>query len=308
MARATSTVREELIAVHATKACDRRAEAAGLLRSAGSLHLRPGGTFAFEAGHAHPGVARRIHEAITAVDLGHPDEPRLEQPGQGHPRARYVVHVEPVGRQRLAAAGILNADGLPDPHIPRALVAKACCAGAYLRGAFLARGSVSDPKSSPHLELRAESTEVAVGLSRLCERIGARAFVREHRGFAAVVKDHAGVVVALAAMGAHSASMLREDASIWKSLHSDANRLANADSGNARRHARAATAQLAAIAALEGVALPAALAEIAALRVEDPDASLSELAARCDPAITRGAAGDRLRRLIARADAETPAS
>lgn len=304
MPRATGTVREELIAVHATKPCDRKAEAAGLLRCAGALHLRPGGTFAFEAAHAHPGVARRLHEAFTALELGHPDEPRLEQPGQGHPLPRYVVHVEPVGRQRLAATGILNRDGLPDPRIPRELVSRACCVGAYLRGAFLTRGSVSDPRSGPHLELRAESMEAAVALGRLLERAGAHALVREHRGFAAAVKDHTGVVAVLAAMGAHSAAMLREDASIWKSLHNDANRLANADAGNAQRHARAVTAQLAAIEALEGVALPAALAEIAALRVEDPDASLTELAARCDPPITRAAAADRLRRLVARAALE----
>lgn len=301
MPRATSTVREELIAVHATKPCDRRAEAAGLLRSAGALHLRPGGTFAYEAAHTHPGVARRIHEAFTALELGHPDEPRLEQPGQGHPQPRYVVHVEPVGRQRLAAAGVLNADGLPDPRIPRELVPRSCCVGAYLRGAFLARGSVSDPKTPPHLEIRAESMEGAVALGRLLERADAHALVREHKGFAAAVKDHAGVVATLAAMGAHSSAMLREDASIWKSLHNDANRLANADAGNARRHARAVTAQLVAIETLEGVRLPAALAEIARLRAEDPDASYSELAERCDPPVTRAAAADRLRRLVARA-------
>lgn len=304
MPRATSTVREELIAVHASKACDQRAEAAGLLRCAGSLHLRPGGTFAFEAAHAHPGVARRLHEAFTALELGHPDEPRREEPGQGHPIARYVVHVEPVGRQRLAAAGILNPDGLPDAKIPRELVARACCAGAYLRGAFLARGSISDPRSAPHLEIRADSMESAVGLGRLLERLGVHALIREHKGFAAAVKDHAGVVSTLAAIGAHSAAMQREDASIWKSLHSDANRLANADAGNARRHAAAVTAQLAAIEALEGERLPAALAEIASLRAEDPDASLAELAARCDPPITRAAAADRLRRLVARATSD----
>lgn len=301
MQRATSSVREELIAVHATKACDIRAEAAGLLRSAGALHLRPGGTFAYEVAHTHAGVARRLHEAFTALELGHPDEPRLEQPGQGHPRARYVVHVEPVGRQRLAAAGILNADGLPDPRIPADLVARACCAGAYLRGAFLARGSVSDARTPPHLELRADSMQGAIALGRLLERAGAHALVREHNGFAATVKDHVGVVAALNAMGAHSASMLREDASIWKGLHNEANRLANADAGNARRHASAVTAQLAAIEALEGERLPAALAEIARLRADDPDASLTELAARCDPPVTRAAAADRLRRLVARA-------
>lgn len=304
MARATNTVREELIAVHATRSCDARAEAAGLLRSAGGLHLRPGGTFAFEASHAHPGVARRLHEACTTLELGHPDEPRLEQPGQGHPQPRYVVHVEPVGRQRLAAAGILNRDGLPDPRIPRELVAKVCCVGAYLRGAFLTRGSVSDPKTPPHLELRADTMEAAVALGRLLERAGVHALIREHHGFAAAVKDHAGVVATFAAIGAHSSAMLREDASIWKSLHNEANRLSNADAGNARRHARAVTTQLAAIEALDGVALPAALGEIAALRVADPDASLSELAARCDPPITRGAAADRLRRLVARAELE----
>lgn len=294
----TDLVREELIAVHATKDHDRKAEAAGLLRTAGELHLRPGGTFAFEARHVNAGVARRIHEAITET-LAHPDETRQEQPGQGHPRARYLVRVEPVGRQRLALAGILNADGLPDPVIPRELVAKACCAAAYLRGAFLARGSVQSPRKDPHLEIRCDNEEAATSLVGVFKKVGAEARARSHRGgFTVACKSHESVVTALTAMGAHTATMEQEQARIWRSLHSDANRLRNADSGNASRHANAVAAQLAAIASLDGKKLAPALAEIARLRVEDPDASLSELAAQCDPAISRAAAADRLRRLV----------
>lgn len=294
----TDPVRDELVSVHATSEHDQRAEAAGLLRTSGELHMRPGGTFAFEARHAHAGVARRIHEAMTGT-LGHPDEIRQEQPGQGHPQPRLLVRIEPVGRQRLAMVGILSEDGLPDPRIPPTLVRRACCAGAYLRGAFLARGSVSSPRQPPHLEIRAASEAVAEEMVKLITRVGAEGRVREHRGgFSAICKSHSSIVTVMSAMGAHTAAMKHEEASIWRALHEDASRLRNADSGNAGRHAAAAAAQLAAIARLEGERLPSALQEIARLRSEDPEASLAELAARCDPPITRAAAADRLRRLV----------
>lgn len=299
----TNAVREELIAVHATRACDRRAEAAGLLRTAGSLHLLPGGRSAFEAAHAHPGVARRIHEALVET-LGHPDETRLEQPARGRPQTRYLVRVDDVSVAQLIATGLLDALGRPGATIPADLVAKPCCVGAYLRGAFLARGSVSAPRTGPHLEIRAEDELTAEALAVLLKRSGAEARVRAHRGLSAIVKDHDSVVTILATIGAHTAAMAREDASIWKGFHADASRLRNADAANAKRQARAAAEQLAAIAELEdriGLArLSPALREIALLRLEQPDSTIEELARAVG--ITKPAAAGRLHRLVALAN------
>ncbi|HEX9711210.1 MAG TPA: DNA-binding protein WhiA [Actinomycetota bacterium] len=299
---ATTRVREELLRVHGSKPCDQVAERAGLLRTAGSVHLLGRGRLALEGIAEHPGLARRIFEDLGAVVRAR-GELRLVEPGRGHPRARYVVHADDVRIQRLVEAGILDESGSPTARIPRRIVVRRCCAGSYLRGAFLARGSVGDPRDGGHLEIRADNEEAAHELAELLGRIGAPARVRAHRGgWAAYLKAGESIGAALAAMGAHDAYLAWEESAVWKGVHVEVTRLANADAANARRLAGAAAGHLAAISEIENTqglrSMPPALREIADLRRLHPDASLGELGAECDPPITKAAAADRLRRLM----------
>jgi cell division protein WhiA len=301
---ATAAVRAELAHVRASKECDRRAELAGLLRAAGTLEVLGGGKIALIAASEDPAVARKIYEGLHAT-LGARGQLRIVEPGRGHPRPRYAVRAEGMGLQTLVEAGVLDERGAPGEHVPTRLVAKRCDAAAYLRGAFLARGSVGEPSKGAHLEVRTDEASAAEDLARLMTTLGADARTRSHRGaFAAYVKTVEGVGTLLAAMGAHEAYLTWEDWGVWKELHATASRLANADAANAKRLGRAAAAQLAAIdAADEHVGLqnlPAALREIAELRRAHPDASLEELGRLCSPPVGKGAVADRFRR-IARA-------
>lgn len=308
---ATSVVRDELVQVRAGKTCDRRAELAGLLRSAGTFQVLGSGRFALEATSEHAGVARRIYEALSQA-IGARGEVRLLEPGRGHPHKRYAVRAETTGLQRLVEAGILDDVGAPGGRVPRRVVAKRCCVGAYLRGAFLARGSVSDPKAAAHLEIRADGDEGALELAELMGRAGADARAREHKVWAAYVKSTAGIGAVLAAMGAHESYLRWEAGSVWKSVHVAAGRLANADAGNARRLARAAVTHLAAIEEIDQVrgirALPPALREVAELRRRHPEASLEELGRLCSPPVTKAATADRLRRIARAAGFESARS
>jgi len=116
------------------------------------------------------------------------------------------------------------------------------------------------------------------------------------------VKTVAGVGTLLVAMGAHEAYMRWEDAGVWKSLHTTAARLANADTANARRLGRAAATHLAAIEAIESGPgwgkVPRALEDMAMLRRAHPDASMADLGALHQPPLSKGAVADRLRRLL----------
>ena len=302
----TAVVRDELLRVRGSKECDRRAERAGLVRAAGTFHLLGGGRLALEAQSEHPGLARRIYEDVAVV-AGARGELRLLEPGKGHPRQRYVVRADEASLQRLVEAGIVDGSGSPAAEIPRRIVAKRCCVGAYLRGAFLARGSVSDPKEGAHLEIRADSRAAAAELAALLERQGTHPKIREHRRVWAVyLKTADEIGTALAGMGAHDAYLAWEGGAVWKSVHVEVTRLANADAANAGRLARAAAAHLAAIEQLDQArglrSLPHALREIAELRRAHPAASLEELGGLCDPPVTKAAVADRLRR-IARAAA-----
>ena len=295
----TAEVRDELVRVRASRTCDTRAELAGLLRSSGTFVLS-GHAYGLEAASEHPGVARRIYEAVSAA-LATRGEVRLLEPGRGHPRQRYVVRAADLSLQRLVEAGLLDESGAPSERIPHRIVAKRCCASAYLRGAFLARGSVSNPRRGAHFEIRASSQTAATELSSLLERVEVASHVRAHHGPVVYVKGNAAVGTALAAIGAHDAYLAWEEGAVWKSVHVEAARLANADAGNARRLVGAAVAQLAAISSLDETrglrTLPAALREIAELRQAHPQASLDELSRLCDPPVTKAAVADRMRRL-----------
>lgn len=297
----TLVVRDELVRVRAQRACDRRAEIAGLLRTAGAFHILGERGFGFEASSEHPGVARRIFEAV-AGGLHARGEVRLIEPGRGHPSRRYAVHADGLSLQRLVEAGILDERGAPGAGVPRRLVAKRCCAAAYLRGAFLARGSVSDPRAGAHLEFRADSDAAAEDVRDLLAQVGVRARVRRHRGVAVYVKGNEAVGTALAALGAHEAYLAWEEGAIWKTVHVEAARMANADAGNAKRQARAVAQHLRAIDAIESTrgleAMPVALAEVARVRREHPEATLEELGTLCRPPVSKAAVADRLRRLV----------
>jgi DNA-binding protein WhiA len=304
---ATAAVRDDLVQVRAGKACDRRAELAGLLRGAGTFQVLGSGRFALEATTEHPGVARRIYEAMLNA-VGARGEVRLIEPGRGHPRQRYAVRAEAQSLQRLVEAGVLNENGAPGGRVPHRIVAKRCCVGAYLRGAFLARGSVSDPRRPAHLEIRADNEDAATDLAELLSRTGAVARARNHRGWSAYVKNAQGIGAALAAMGAHESYLRWEAGSVWKSVHVAAGRLANADAANARRLAKAAVNHLAAIDEVDQArglrSLPPALREVAELRRTHQEASLEELGRMCSPPISKAAVADRLRRIAREAGFE----
>ena len=297
----TRRVKAELARFRAPRACCRRAELAALLRSAGTFHVLGGGRFALEVEVEDAGIARKIYAGLTAGFASHA-EIRILEPGRARPRQHLVIRVEDAELQPFIDAGVLDAAGRIRAGVPSRLVTRRCCAGSYLRGAFEAHGSVSEPRAPVHFEVRLPDRDTASGVIALVGRLGASARVREHRGaFAVYAKEGATVGRLLAAIGAQAGYLEWEQGSVWKTVRGEANRLANCDEANARRTSRAAMEQRAwaerALGRFGERGLPEALREIAELRLNHPDATLEELGRLCRPAITKPAAADRLRRL-----------
>ena len=274
---------------------------ASLLRSAGTFHILGGGRFALEVEVEDAGLARKVYAGLTA-GFASGAHTRILEPGRARPRQHLLIRVEDADLERFIEAGVLDGAGRIRRGVAASLVARRCCAGAYLRGAFLAHGSVSEPRAPVHFEVRVPHRETARGVGALVARLGAGARQREHRGaFAVYAKDGPTVGRLLAAMGAHSGYLEWEQGSVWKSVRGEANRLANCDEANARRTARAAITQRGWAERTLDVygerGLPAAIREIAELRLANPEATLEELGRLCRPAITKPGAADRLRRL-----------
>ncbi len=219
---------------------------------------------------------------------------------------RYQLHVEVdiAGRGILREAGVLSPAGAPLEHPPKRVVGRSCCRGAYLRGALLGSGSLSGPRA-PHLELRTTGSDGAHFVAGIAEREGLVLRVLERPSHAvAYTKGGETIADLLAVAGAGETALRLDEHAVMAATRAHANRLANADEANLVRVTRAAHEQLQAIRRLERELLPRKLREIADLRVRHPWLSLTELAAKCRPPITKAAAHHRMKTLRELAEVE----
>src|SRR5687768_5884716 len=153
-------LRSELAAIAPERGCCRLAEVSALFHSAGSVHLRGRGRVALHLDVATSGVARRAFSLLRQLDIR--SEIRTYRRRSFDRATRYQLHVSGDGAAlaTLVEAGVLDARHAPLERPPKRVVGRACCRGAYLRGALLGGGSLSGPRS-PHLELRTTSLEGA---------------------------------------------------------------------------------------------------------------------------------------------------
>jgi DNA-binding protein WhiA len=282
--------------------CDRLAEISALFHSAGTVHLRGRGELAFHLDLASSAIARRAFALLREL--------RVESEIRTYPRhafdgaTRYQLHVEGTAHARgvLVEAGVLGNDHAPLGRPPGRVVARQCCRGSYLRGAFLGAGSLSGPRS-PHLELRSPTHAGATFVRSVASTEGVRLRVADRPAHAvAYAKAWDAIEGYLAAAGAVETVLVLEERALVADIRSQANRLANADHANLVRQSHASERQLAAARSLrtrgdlERLAEP--LREAAELRLRHPTLSLRELAARCEPPTTKASMQRRLARVV----------
>lgn len=216
-------------------------------------------------------------------------ESRLSPPGSGFfGWTHYVVRVE--GNRALQAAEELRVER----H--RSLRETGTAGAAYLRGAFQGAGSVTRPdyRCGQHVEF-AHADEAFVRRITRLSRAPLKVITRRNR-WVAYAKGADGVTTLLAQMGLHEAVLEYEAQAILGEAKANANRVTNFDAANAARTALAAACQQEALERLDPKGLPRALHQMLELRLEHPDASLTELAQL--GGLTKSAVNHRLRRLI----------
>jgi DNA-binding protein WhiA len=295
-------VRAELAAIAPTRRCDRLAELSGLFHTAGAVHLRGRGAVSFHLDLASSAAARRAFRLLGELRV--PAEIRT-YPSRSFGRAtRYQLHVEGSDDALavLAQAGVLDDEHRPLDRPPGRVVARACCRGAYLRGAFLGGGSLTGPRS-PHLEVRTPNVAGASFLRSVASAQEVRLRVEERSSHArAYAKGWEEIEGYLLAAGVVDAVLALEERSVVAEMRAEANRLANADHANLVRTARAAQRQLDAARLLrlngELETLPEPLRQAAHLRLRHPAASLRELAERASPPATKAGMQRRLARVV----------
>ena len=189
-------------------------------------------------------------------------------------------------------------------HINLAVIEEDCCKAAFLRGAFLAGGSVTDPSKGYHMELNTTHQSVArEGFSLIQEAVGFSPKSSARGGGQVLYFKQSDLISDyLTYLGAPVSAMGIMEARLEKELSNNVNRRCNCDDANISKVVEAAQEQLTAIRILQEKYLyehlPAKLKQAAVAREKHPEASLTELSAMMEPPITKPAMNHRLKKLV----------
>ncbi len=181
-------------------------------------------------------------------------------------------------------------------------IQRPCCRRAFLRGAFLCAGSISDPEKGYHLEFVCTRESKARQLRQIIQGYGIEARIVPRKKYHVVyIKEGAGIVDLLNVMEAHVALMNLENLRIVKEMRNSINRRVNCETANITKTVNAASRQIEDILFLRdhyGIQkLPPALRQMAEVRLEYPDAPLKELGERLEPPVGKSGVNHRLRKL-----------
>ena len=188
-------------------------------------------------------------------------------------------------------------------RINRANISDECCQSAFLRGVFLACGTVTDPERGYHLEFVVPYKRLCMDFMKFLDELGLNPKYIVRKGNHIVYfKDSESIEDILAIIGAQSASLHIMGIKIEKDVKNTVNRRLNFEISNINKTVNAANLQVEAIELIEGSvgisSLPDNLQVLARLRLENPEASLSELEKMLDESISRSGINHRLSRII----------
>ena len=226
---------------------------------------------------------------------------RFDQTPEGDGRGKLIFRITRQEKLRRIV-DLLGYDPSLVLHVNFGLLEDECCRTAFLRGAFLAGGSVTDPEKRYHLELSGNHRQASRELCALLTEMG---FLPRMvtRGAATVIyfKQSEHIEDLLTKLGAPVAAMDIMTTKVDKAIRNGANRAMNCDIANVNKILEAATEQQSAIEALAKSGqldrLPEKLRQTAQLRLEHPELSLSQLAELCDPPVSKSCMNHRMRKL-----------
>ena len=187
------------------------------------------------------------------------------------------------------------------------VVQNPCCRRAFLRGAFLASGSISDPEKSYHFEIVCATEPKAKQIQSIMATFNVEAkIVIRKKYYVVYIKEGNQIVDMLNVMEAHLSLMELENIRIVKEMRSNVNRQVNCETANINKTVSAAMKQIADIEYIRDTvgfeSLPPGLAEIAKVRLEKPEATLKELGEELEPPVGKSGVNHRLRKLCETAE------
>ena len=283
----SSMAKSELCRIRPESECCQVAEAYGLLLYAKLLSERHD-SYSTD----NKAIASLICECAASVCGVYADV--LTYPKSSGGTHRFAVKIPNAEQKKMICARFAGAGNV---------LANECCLNAFLRGAFLVCGTVTEPQKDYHLEFAAGSQRRCEILAGVMQRVGIHSHqLQRNDRWVLYVKDADGIINLMNRMGAHYAAQNLEQTRTVRDWRNNANRRVNCDQANIDRTLSASEQQCAAIRRLtekrgfEGI--PPELREIAALRLENPEMSLRELSESLSEPITRSGVNHRLKKLM----------
>ena len=303
----SSDCKEELCRVRCDKACCRMAELSALYMTLGAISLLGRGQLCVQFTVESPAIARRVFVL-------------LQKETQTVAQLHYVTHARFGGRRKcvltvgpnrapalLTRLGMMSPDEAGVPALrstsPRVKLTRDCCRRAFLRGALLGCGSISNPEHSYHLELTPRDEALRLNIARCLQSLDVPVKQTERRGVVSLyVKQSDHIATLLTAAGAHQAVTTLESMRVRRQVLGTVNRALNCDNANLQKQMNASQQQLTSIAQLmeseRFASLPPALQAVARARLQAPDMSLEELGQTLEPPIGKSGVNHRMRRLM----------
>ena len=293
-------VKNELARLTYEASCCRTAELAALLRMGSALTFGLRHTFGLNFTTENAAVARKALQLLKAEGGGIKTEITVSRSKRLKKNNSYTVQVPPAPAVAalLEHLGFLQDESL-NMETDSAILKKNCCRVAYLRGAFLGGGSVNRPEASYHLELVTGNFAFAQMLYQILRRMDFPVGITDRKdSYIVYLKEGDAVIDFLAMLEAEQAVEAFEVARNVKEVREQVNRLVNCETANLQKAVDAAGRQLAEIKILAAAGLeklPPKLKAAAEARLENPEASLAELAEMLG--ITKSGMSHRMRKL-----------
>lgn len=276
-----SETKKEMTQVEVDECCG-KAELSALIRMNGTLSFSSR-QLSVDIQTENAAIARRIYTLLKRFYPPYPVELLVRKKMRLKKNNVYICRLRDGSKHILEDLMIITEGFQFQQEIDKALIDKTCCKRAYLRGAFLAGGSVNNPEtSSYHLEVYSSDRDHADSLTELMNhfKLNSKTIERK-KGFVTYLKEAEKISDFLSIAGAHSALLKFEDVRIIRDMRNSVNRLVNCETANLNKTIDAALRQVENIRFIDSVIgveqLPDRLREIARLRVEFQDVTLKEL-------------------------------
>ncbi|GAB1477046.1 DNA-binding protein WhiA [Bacillota bacterium] len=299
-------VKNEITRADEEKKCCMLAEIAGFIRMCGYVGLSGGGRLNLSIATENPAIARLFIKRIkNYFNVG--ANLSIEQSNVLKKNRIYslTIDAEDNAEQILRETGIMRVregcNYFPD-DISSDITKTRCCRKAFLRGAFLAAGTISHPDRSYHMEIVCSSEMLANDIKRLINGFGLRSKVAPRRNsYVVYLKESEQISDFLALLGANNQVLEFENIRIIKELRNKTNRIVNCESANMDKAINSAARQIEFIRLIESKrgldSLPFNLRALAELRLENPESSLAELGAMLQPPLQKSGVNHRFRKI-----------